>query len=449
MLYTAKNVLQHSLGLIALLALLIGIGIPSKVYGDKPKNLAMIYVYPGGPMVGKFHATKQALGIEIMPLTAEIIEKKTNLPSCRLIVILGIRNLNNKENFRKFFSAVKKEQPQLRIVASEHAFAFLKLNMPELADNGIIKKDSKIRKYNNFGSMSNENMRRFLVYLAVTYLGRPEKIVPPEKYENRWFYHPDHAGTFASVEEFFQWSIQRGRNMDSPRALIETNIGHILWINQKVIDALIREFEKHGMLAVAMNTIEKTYEQRLRNFKPDVLMILTGKSGNVKFYIDLGVPRLQPMFLMGESIEQWRRSETSDNKRGMGMMLVNRESQGIIEPCVVAGQLVAGRAFTQPNIPIPDRVQHFVARAAAYIHLARKKNQDKKIAIQYLGPPDKGEMLVGTPDTAMAESIIHLLGTDEQGGVLGRSTAARPERANRLDDRSRTSNPFLRSGGLR
>jgi len=65
--------------------------------------------------------------------------------------------------------------------------------------------------------------------------------------------------------------------------LIETNIGHILWINQEVIEALIREFERQGMLAVAMNTIEEPYEQHLRDFEPDVLMILTGKSGNSSF----------------------------------------------------------------------------------------------------------------------------------------------------------------------
>lgn len=413
-------VLRHSyftaVGFIVFLASLFGLGLPSDLYGEKTESPDVIYVYPGGPMVGQFRATEQALGLEVKPLPTEKIEKQeTNLPACRLIVILGIRELSNKENFQKFFSAVKKEQPQVRIVTSEQGFGFLRANTPELTGSGIIEKDGEIEKYSNFSAMSHENMRRLMVYFAVTYLGRTEKIVPPEKYENRWFYHPDYAGTFTSLDEFFQWSTRRGKNLDSPRALIETNIGHILWMNQKVIDALIREFEKHEMLAVAMNTIEEPYEQHLRNFKPDVLMILTGKSGNVKFYMDLGVPRLQPMFLMGESIEQWQRSETVQSMGG-GMMLVNRESLGIIEPRIVAGQLVAGKDFTKPNIPIPERLQRFVARAISYVRLARKDNQDKKIAIQYLGPPDKGEMMLGTPDTAMAESLAILLKQMKKAG---------------------------------
>jgi cobaltochelatase CobN len=296
----------------------------------------------------------------------------------------------------------------------------LKRNIPDLMAPGILENDAEIEKYSSFSAVSPENSRRLLVYLAVKYLGRPGAIEPPEKYENRWFYHPGHEGTFASADEFLRWRKSSGRDINAPRALIETNMGHVTGTSQTLIDGLILEFERQGILAVALNTIEDTYEKHITDFKPDVLLIWTGKSGKIEFYTNLGAPRLQPMTLMGETIDQWRNPPVDDKKRppggGMGMMLVTRESQGIIEPHVVAGSTVPNRDFSKPNIPIPDRMKRFVARAAAYAHLAHKSNLDKKIAIQYLGPPEKDEILVGTQDTVYAESIINLLKQMKQKG---------------------------------
>jgi cobaltochelatase CobN len=398
------------------LMMLVGIlGWPWTVRGIEPEGREVMYLYPGGPLVGKFTADEQKLGIQVLALTDEKIEKnELNLSSCRLIVIVGIRELNNKNAFKDFFASLKKQQPKLRIVVDARAYAFLEQNLPDLIASGALEKNTQIEKYSGFEAMSDENQRRLLGYLAITYLGRPGTIEQPEKYENRWFYHPDHPGTFGSLKEFLQWAQEHGKNLNAPRALVETNIGHILWMNQKIIDALVRESEKRGLLAVAMNTIEEPYEKVMREFKPDVLLLLTGKSGRIEFYADLGAPRLQPMFLMGESIDQWQSSENVDKKKDptaarMGMMLVTRESQGVIEPRVVAGPLETNRDFSKPNIPIPARLERFVSRAMAYVRLAKKVNAEKKIAIQYLGPPDKGEMLAGTPDSLMAESVLELL----------------------------------------
>jgi len=68
--------------------------------------------------------------------------------------------------------------------------------------SAVIERDREIEKYSNFSAMSDENMRRLVIYLAVTYLGRSEKIEPPEKYENRRFYHPDHPGTLQMRRNF-------------------------------------------------------------------------------------------------------------------------------------------------------------------------------------------------------------------------------------------------------
>ena len=401
------------------LALIIAIGCLSGVlFAADAVPQDVLYVYGGGGLVGRFKAAEESLNIQVRSLTDEKIGSSSDIDwtSCKLVMIPGLRGLENPEDknrFREFFSSLKKGQPQLRIIGSSQALKYIEQNMPELIRDGVVEKDAQIETYSGFNAVSPENSKRLLGYLAITYLGRSGKIEAPEKYENRRFYHPQHDGTFATVDEFLRWAGAKGKDTNAPRAVIETNMGHVTGMNQQVIDGLILEFEKRGMLAVALNTIDEGYEKLLSEFNPDVLMILTGKSGDLKFYISLGAPRLQPMFLMGESIEQWKNPEEPAVKKrpmgGMGMMLVSRESQGVTEPRVVAGPLTPSRDFSQPNIPIPDRMERFVDRAVAYSKLARKANGQKKIALQYLGPPEKDEALVGTPDTVYAESIVRLL----------------------------------------
>lgn len=407
-----------SIALAGWIAFSIGIGSwPGTLWGADGGRQDIVYVYGGWSLVGRYKPVEASLNVQVKSLTDETMAlTNADWPACKLVVIPGLRGIDSPEDkarFCDFFTALRKQQAGLRIIGSSQAFKYLEQNMPDLTVQGVVEKDEILETYSGFNAVSPENSKRLLGYLAITYLGRPGPVEAPEKYEGRRFYHPDHEGTFATVEEFVRWAVAQGKDTNAPRAVIETNMGHVTGMNQKVIDGLIREFEKQGLLAVALNTIEDGYEQLLSEFKPDVLMILTGKGGNTEFYISLGAPRLQPMFLMGESIEQWRHpEEPAVQKRpagGMGMMLVSRESQGIIEPRVVAGPLVASRDFSQPSLPIPDRMERFVARAAAYANLARKPNQQKKIALQYFAPPEKDEVLVGTPDTVYAESMIRLL----------------------------------------
>ncbi len=406
---------------------------------DGADRQEIVCVYGGGGLVGRFQALEESLGIQVRSLTDEQMNRDWDLSAWKLVMIPGLRGFEgpeDKKRFREFFLAAKKQQPALRVIAGSRACDFLAQNAPELIDGKIVEKDAAIEAYLGFQAMSPENSRRLLTYLAVTYLGRPGKVEPPEKYENRRFYHPDHEGTFGSAAEWLAWARERGGDTNAPRALIESNMGHITGFNKPVVDTLIRAFEKRGLLAAAMNTIDDDYEARLREFKPDILLLLTGKSGQLDFYLSLGAPRLQPMFLMGESIAQWRQPATNDPKRasnrGWGMMLVARESQGVIEPRVVAGQPTPHRDFSTPNQPIPDRLERFVARAVAYATLARKQNPQKKIAIQYLAPPEKDEILVGTPDTVYAESIIRVLNRMKQDGYTVHSVPKNQDELIRL-----------------
>ncbi len=411
--------------LISLAVLIASVGLPGKVRGQEPEKPEVICIYGmGGFLADRFKELKESLGVQVVSFTNEDIKRKAvDLSSCRLIILGGIRGLDSKEDkelLEKFLVSANKQHPNMRIVVGGRGAGQFQKSFPGLIESGTVEKDAEIEKYTWFQAISQENMRRYLVYLAVTYLGRPGKVEPPEKYESRWFYHPDHEGTFASVEEFLQWARKQGRDIDAPRALIETNMGHVVH-RPEYVDMLIRAFEKHGMLAAAINTIGETYEKYMREFKPDLLMRHTGKSGKVEFYISLGAPVIQPMSLMGETIDEWLHPEAGDTKRPRsrvrGFQMIS-ESRGIIEPHAVAGPTVSSRDFFSQVVPIPDRMEHFIARAAAWCNLRRKHNRDKKLAIQYLGPPDKGEMLVGTQDTLYAESIINLLKRMKREGYV-------------------------------
>ena len=79
--------------------------------------------------------------------------------------------------------------------------------MPGLAKRRLVETDPKLSAY--YGSLK-DNLRRMLVYINVTYLHGPGKVLPPLAAEHRrTIYHPDFPrgpGLFANVDEFLRWS---------------------------------------------------------------------------------------------------------------------------------------------------------------------------------------------------------------------------------------------------
>ena len=71
---------------VGVAALLAGVGSSPKVFGDEAQKRDIIYVYPGGFIVGQFSADEKALGVRVLPLTDEMIEaNEADLASCGLI----------------------------------------------------------------------------------------------------------------------------------------------------------------------------------------------------------------------------------------------------------------------------------------------------------------------------------------------------------------------------
>ncbi|HID24393.1 MAG TPA: cobaltochelatase subunit CobN, partial [Planctomycetaceae bacterium] len=102
----------------------------------------------------------------------------------------------------------------------------------------------------------------------------------------------------------------------------------------------------------------------------------------VAFRERLGVPHIQCIFFRKQSIDQWRESIEGLAAHEFNFQIVSQEILGQIEPQIGSGTLTGGgssEAFT----PIPDRIEHLVARAVSWMRLGQVETRRKRIAFIY------------------------------------------------------------------
>ncbi len=307
----------------------------------------------------------------------QITDEQTDFASYEVVFLQHVRG-EDRDHYRRLIAAAKQRKPELRIISIS---GLAEGRLPELTKKGFIEHDPQIREY--YGS-SPENLRRLLVYTLVTYLGRPGKAEPPVEQDRvDGLYHPDHDGLFPDAEQFLRWASRQGCNVESsPRAVITVHSTHLVFQQPKVVDALIRQFEKHGVLAVATTDSGPAYEQRLLDLKPQVVVHTCHSRDKVAFREKLGVPHLQCIFFRKQSIDQWQQSIEGLSAHEFNFQIVSQEILGQIEPQVGSGTLTGGGS-SESFTPIPDRIEHLVARAVSWIRLQQKENRNKRIAIIY------------------------------------------------------------------
>eukprot|EP00929_Paragymnodinium_shiwhaense_P075372 TRINITY_DN3852_c0_g1_i1.p1 TRINITY_DN3852_c0_g1~~TRINITY_DN3852_c0_g1_i1.p1 ORF type:complete len:1473 (+),score=434.92 TRINITY_DN3852_c0_g1_i1:77-4495(+) len=105
----------------------------------------------------------------------------------------------------------------------------------------------------------------------------------------------------------------------------------------------------------------------------------------------LNRPYLVSVPLVFQSISEWKQSELGLHPVQVALQVSLPEIDGAIEPVIFAGRDGAsGR-----SIPMQDRIDVLATRAQKWGNLTRKKNAEKKVAINlFQFPPDKGN--VGT-----------------------------------------------------
>ncbi|RME86639.1 MAG: cobaltochelatase subunit CobN, partial [Planctomycetota bacterium] len=289
---------------------------------------------------------------------------------------------------------------------------------------GLLIEDPKIRRYWKYNGFI--NLQRLLKYTANQYCGIKVSYGPPVVIPDYGLYHPDSKKLFSSTQVFLQWYQKRFGTI--PKRRVFLLIHQSFWITEdtKVIQALIRGFQKENILCVAGfgDTTKRIYSL-IRPFQPSLILLqvhvaLTeGSRENDQTLQTLGVPFLKPISLLGATVEEWEKDPRGLNPQDVGLHLTVLETMGMIEPNVVGG--LEARTFGfRVHRPISERIRHFIRRAIRWMDLQSLPNKEKRIAViyynKYLG---KSDILRGSPTGAYLDgpkSLLRLLRTMKKSG---------------------------------
>jgi cobaltochelatase CobN len=317
------------------------------------------------------------LGLRVDYVTDDqIADRKTDLGGYAVVLLEHLRN-EDREALRELFTRAKAANPALHIFSvSGSAVGFLK----DQGKANPIEHDAELQKYYGSGQ---ENLRRLLVYLAAKYLGQPGTIEPPVETPTGGLYHPDRQGLFSSVDEFLQWAQTRGWDTaQAPRAVVTVHQTHLEFQQPKVVDALIRQFEKQRIMAVAVVDLNPQYEQLLLKLAPDVVVHTCHSGDGVALRRQLDVPHLHSIFFNKDSIDEWYASPQGLGTSDIIFQVATQELLGPIEP-QIGGGTQRGHGSGEAITPIPDRIEHLVGRAAAWVKLRHTPEAEKRVAIVY------------------------------------------------------------------
>jgi len=339
-------------------------------------RIAFVGLHGGLFEVFKLFETESGLQLDYLT-DEQLSTEKVDLAAYRVVFLQHLRG-EDRAQYRRLITSAKNRNPNLRIFSIS---GLAERHLPELTKQGIIENDSKLTAY--YGS-SPENLKRFLIYVNVTYLKRPGNILPPVESERLGgLFHPDHEGLFENSGQFLRWARDHNREIDNvPRIVIAVHSTHLLFQQPKVVEALIREFEKQGVLAVAMIDLGPSYEQSVLEFKPLAIVHTCHSRESTSFREKIGIPHLHSIFFRKQSIDDWQENLQGLASSEMAFHIIGQELRGAIEPQIGSGTLTGGgssEAFT----PIPERIEHLVSRTVAWTKLARTSNSDKKIAFVY------------------------------------------------------------------
>ena len=321
----------------------------------------------------------------------KIADKTADLSTVRVLYIQHTRE-EDRDAYRQLLDAATAKNPDLMAwVLQANAVEFFRgMNLKAAVD-----RDADAASY--YGS-SSENLRRMLIFIAARHLGRDLKIESPQDVEREGLYHPEHDGMFPSTGAFQVWSRSRGSfSSEKPRLLIAVHNAHLTFQQPRVVDALIREAERQGAVAVGIiDGRSKTYEEQAAEFAPHAVIHTCHSGDTVPFRKLINVPHLHSIFIRKQSIAQWQESMDGLSSSELAFHIIGQELIGGIEPQVAAGT-TSGHGSAEAFRPIPDRVEHLIRRTIGHARLAQTPIEQKKIAVIYYDREmGKGELMRGS-----------------------------------------------------
>ncbi|HLA85757.1 MAG TPA: cobaltochelatase subunit CobN [Thermoguttaceae bacterium] len=355
------------------------------------------------------------LGVTIDYVTdGQIVNGKADLTKYRVVLLQ--HDTAGRDPIRDLFLRTKRKSPTTRIIAIPD---YAKNMMNDLGSKNPIEYDPALSKY--YGSAT-ENLRRLLIYVSVKYLGREGKIEPPVEVMRGGMYHPDRKELFVDADDFMKWASGRGWNLDKAmRAMVVVHQTHLEFQQPKVVDALIREFERQHILAVGIIDYgaEPNYEKNLLAMKPDVVVHTCCSKDSVSLRERVDAPQMHSIFFRKDSTDEWYASLVGLGTGDIMFQVAAQELRGPIEPQIGGGTRL-GHGSAEAITPIPDRIEHLVSRAASWCRLRHTSNSQKRVAILYYDREQgKSELMRGST-TGMflhaPKSLVAVLKRMKQAG---------------------------------
>ncbi|MCC6858887.1 MAG: cobaltochelatase subunit CobN [Bryobacterales bacterium] len=270
-----------------------------------------------------------------------------------------------------------------------------------------------------------ENVARCLAFLYVRVAHRGGIAVePPEAVATVGIYHPRAQRPFVALDAYLEW--HRGLRVSPPDApRVGILFYHTSLKNKDTahLDALIAAAEKQGLVPVPVFGWPPPLAEPLlvRDGKPAVeaafaLNLGFSRPGDTEFLARMNV-HVIGLMTTRQSLADWTQSRQGLQPDQLAIQVASPERAGATDPITFAATERSPDGKSQVSVPIPERIDMAVRRAARWIALGRKPNPDKRIAILYYNnPPGKGN--IGASYLDVPGSLAAILHRLRQEGYL-------------------------------
>ncbi len=210
-----------------------------------------------------------------------------------------------------------------------------------------------------------------------------------------FLYHLDNKKYYNTADELTNYLKEKKIYKEgAPRIAFISGMTSPLEGNRSYIDSIICGFENAGYNIYPISGAAKRIPL-IKEIDPDAIIYLPmGRLGNdsfVEWLTEKNIPLFCPYPVM-QSHEEW----INDKRGQVGGFLTARivlpELDGGICPLPISTQNQHSNQYYIFD-PEPERVQNFIANVDNYLHLKKKENKDKRIAICYFKRPGQTSLV--------------------------------------------------------
>lgn len=270
-----------------------------------------------------------------------------------------------------------------------------------------------------------ENVARCLAFLYAKVAGRSGiPVEAPVPAVTAGIYHPRAAQPFLALADYLKW--RREQELGPPEApRLAVLFYHTNLKNRDTahIDALVAAIEKRGLVPLAVfgwpPPVAEPFLVEDGKAAIDAAFALNlgfAKPSDTDFLTRLNVPVIDLMTTR-QSRAEWARSAQGLQVDQLAIQVASPERAGATGPITFAATERSADGKSQITVPIAERVEMAVRRAARWIELRRKPNPEKRVAILYYNnPPGKGN--IGASYLDVPGTLAAILGRLRQEGYL-------------------------------